>query len=428
MLKAKAENFKITFIKFWDKKFFKFALFTHLFYLILGLIITLIFLRDFNDFLVYHKVGEVFIHDIKNLYDPSNYLWPFRYFPLGAILFVPFSLMSFETAFILFNLFHLFINFMNCLILYKIIGLISQVKKNIEKTVFYLSMYLVALPHVYNYAMGQINSLVSMFLLISLYIFLKYDKIEWNLLGGLFVGVSINIKPITIFIIPFLISFRIISKRELNKKEITRSMARIIGAILPLLINIPLFLTTPELLSGFLEINFKGTETLIINNSFSITKIIINALSMLGLETNLLLDLQIVIFMIIFLLIGGTGFLIFMIRKVKKNSILYGFIFGIVIMLLVYFDSWDLHLIILIPLLLISIIYIGELQNDNDQYSSMQNIMKKSFYFFIFIDLPIFGIIYAVRDVFPYNFIPTIFLFLVFVVTGKYLLKEETSL
>jgi len=428
MLKAKANNFKIIFKKFWEKKFFKFALIIHLFYLILGLIITLIFLRDFNDFLVYHKVGEVFIQDIKNLYDPSNYLWPFRYFPLGAILFVPFSLMSFDTAFILFNLFHLFINFMNFLILYKIIGLISQGEKILEKTVFYLSMYLVALPHVYNYAMGQINSLVSMFLLISLYIFLKYESIKWNFIAGILIGVSINIKPITIFVIPFLISFSIISKSQFNKKEITHTLVRILGVFLPIILNIPLFLLIPELLTGFLEINFVGTETLIVNNSFSFTKLIINSLSMLGLETSLLLDLQILIFLAILLLIGGTGFLIFMIRKVKRNSILYGFILGIVIMLLVYFDSWDLHLIILIPLLLISIIYIGDLPNEKNQYRSMQNIMKKSFYFFIFIDLPIFGVIYAIRDVFPYNFIPTIFLFLVFVSTGKYLLKEETPL
>ena len=148
---------------------------------------------------------------------------------------------------------------------------------------------------------------------------------------------------------------------------------------------------------------------------------------MLNIDTNLLLDLQILIFMFILLLIGGTGFVIFMIRKVKRNSIMYGFILGIVIMLLVYFDSWDLHLVILIPLLLISIIYIEGLPDKNNRYSYIQKVSKKSFYFFIFIDLPVFGLIYLLKDVFPYNFIPTIFLLLIFGSVGKYLLMKETD-
>lgn len=427
MLKEKVKNFKIVFKKFWTKKIFKFAFFIHFFYFILGLILTLIFLREFNDFLVYHNVGRIFLQDIKNLYDPSNYLWPYRYFPLSAILFVPFSLLPFEVAFIMFNVFNLIINFFNCLFIYKIIGLISQGEKMIERRIFYLSLYLMALPHAFNYTMGQTNPLVSLFLLSALYFFLKSNKFKWNLLGGLLVGVSLNIKPITIFIIPFLISFSITSKNKFNIVELKRTFSRLMGAFLMILLNVPLFLAIPELLNGFLEINFVGTETLIVNNSFSITKLIINGLSMLNIESSLLLDLQILIFMTILVLIGGTGFIIFIIRKLERNSILYGFILGIVIMLLVYFDSWDLHLVILIPLLLISIIYIEGLPNKNNQYSFIQNISKKSFYFFIFIDLPIFGLIYVLKDVFPYNFIPTIILLLIFGSVGKHLLMKETD-
>ncbi len=423
MLSDRLKNFRITFSTFWKSKLFIICFLTHITYFIIGLILTLFFLRDFNDFLVYHNVGKVFLSDIENLYDPSNYLWPYRYFPLSGILFVPFSFLPFEVAFILFNVFNLLINFLNCIILYKIINLLSQNEKTLKREIYYLSLYLIALPHAFNYAMGQINSLVSMVLLISLYIFLKHDNLKWNILGGLLVGISLNIKPITIFIVPFLITFTIKFKGKLNIPEIKRSISRLFGASLPILLNLPLLIAIPGLFNGFLEINFVGTETLIVNNSFSITKLIINLLSMLNIDTNLLLDLQIVIFLTIFVLIGVVGFLIFMIRKVQTKSIVYGYILGIIVMLLVYFDSWDLHLIILIPLLIISIIHLEDLSKEDKNRVFFLNSMKRSIYFFIFIDLPLFGLIYILKDIFPYNFIPTSFLLMIYVSLGLYLLK-----
>ncbi|MFW5895603.1 MAG: glycosyltransferase 87 family protein [archaeon] len=388
---------------------------------------TLTVLRHFNDFLVFYEVGKVFIQDIENLYNPSNYLWPFRYFPLGGLPFTPFSQLSFEAAFITFNIFSVFINFLICLLIYKISGLISQNKEKdvSENKIMYISLYLLALPHVYNYAMGQVNSLLTFLLLISLYIFLKYDKTVFNLIGGILIGISVNIKPITIFIVPFLITFSIYSKvHKFNKEEITESLIRVLGVLVPIFLNIIFFLLIPELLTGFLEINFIGTETLKINNSFSITKLIINAMTMLNVEMSLLKQLQIILFLIILLIMGGTGFLIFLLRKREKNAILYGFILGIVITLLVYFDTWDLHLILLFPLMIISILNLEETANGIEEKFFLQKVMKKSLYFFLFIDLPIFGIIYFVRDVFPYNFVPTIFLILLFVSVGRFLLKE----
>lgn len=428
MFKEKGKNFTIIFKKFWDKKLFKFALIIHISYLIIASIVTLTSYREFNDFLVFYEVGKVFIKEIENLYDPSNYLWPFRYFPLGALLFVPFSLLPFELAFILFNIFTLFINFVICVLLYKIVGLIRPDENLLNKKIFFISLYLIAFPHIINYAMGQVNSLVSIFLLWSLYIFLKRSKLEWNFLAGVLLGISINLKPITIFIIPFLISFSFFSKSRINKSEFVLSLIRMLGAFVPILLNFFLFLIVPELMTGFININFTGTDTLIVNNSFSITKLIINALTMLGFETTVLQNLQIIIILVVFLLIGATGFLIFLIRKLKKNSILYGYILGMIIILLVYFDSWDLHLIILIPLLIISIIYIIDTPSEANRPLSMQSILTKSFYFFTFVDLPIFGLIYLLRDIFPYNFIPTIILLILFIRIGIYLLKEQPAL
>ena len=74
-----------------------------------AIILTLFFYREQNDFLVYYKVGEVVLRDINDLYT-EPYLWPFRYFPLSALYFVPFYLMGFDFGFIIFNLINLILN------------------------------------------------------------------------------------------------------------------------------------------------------------------------------------------------------------------------------------------------------------------------------------------------------------------------------
>jgi hypothetical protein len=427
MLKIKYKRFRTIFNQFWERKIFKFAVLIQITYVILALIITLIFFEKFNDFLVYYKVGNVFIQDIESLYDPINYEWPFRYFPLSAVFFIPFSFFPFEIAFILFTLFNALINFLICLVLYKIINLIQRDQKKTnhdnEKTIFYISLYLIALPHIYNYILGQINLLVSVFLLSSLYIFLKYKNFRWNVLAGLLIGVSINIKPITILIIPFLISFSLYDTKLNYRKEVKKSIVRIFGALVPLLINGLLFLLIPELFKGFLEINFTGTETLIVNNSFSITKLIINALTMFGYDIHFLRVVQFLLFLIVLAIIGGVAFLLYLNRKLETNSIVYGFIFGITTILLAYFDSWDHHLLILIPLIIISIFSISTNIENNENKRKFMSMEKKILYFFLFIDLPIFGLIFILRNIFPYNFIPTIFLLLLYGVNGKLLME-----
>ena len=79
----------------WRYKIFKYAIVLHGMYFFISLILTLTVFRNQNDFRVYYRVGEVFINDINGLYDPINYIdmWPFRYFPLSGLLFVPFYLL-----------------------------------------------------------------------------------------------------------------------------------------------------------------------------------------------------------------------------------------------------------------------------------------------------------------------------------------------
>ncbi len=85
-------------IVLWGYNIFKYTVLIHSGYFIFSIILTLVFFRQQNDFLVYYEVGEVVLRNINDLYtEPYN--WPFRYLPLSALYFVPFYLMGFDFGF-----------------------------------------------------------------------------------------------------------------------------------------------------------------------------------------------------------------------------------------------------------------------------------------------------------------------------------------
>ncbi|MCK4688587.1 MAG: DUF2029 domain-containing protein, partial [Candidatus Lokiarchaeota archaeon] len=176
------------------------------------------FFQEKNDFIIFYRVGEIFLNDTENLYNQSNYLWDFRYFPLSALFFIPFGFLDFKVSFIIFNLFNLFLNILICVVLYKIIIIIRNEdhEKDDKRVILYISLYLMSLPHVLNYIYGQINLYITLFILISLYIFIKFKNIKWQFIGSVILGISIIIKPTAFFLIPFLIIFSF----DLNKKQI----------------------------------------------------------------------------------------------------------------------------------------------------------------------------------------------------------------
>ncbi|MFX1504232.1 MAG: glycosyltransferase family 87 protein, partial [Promethearchaeota archaeon] len=170
-------NFNFKFIKRFkellEHKIFRYALILHCFYFILSIILFFVFFLEKNDFIIFYNVGNIFLNDIENLYNQTYYLWDFRYFPLSALFFIPFSLLNFESAFVIFNLFNVFLNILICNFLYKIIILVKNEdhEKDDKRVILYMCIYLMGLPHVLNYIYGQINLYITFFILLSLYIF-----------------------------------------------------------------------------------------------------------------------------------------------------------------------------------------------------------------------------------------------------------------
>jgi len=399
----------------WDQKIFRYAIFIHSFYFFLSIILFFLFYKEKNDFLIFYQVGDIFLNDIENLYNQANYLWDFRYFPLSAIFFIPFSILSFEIAFVVFNIFNVLLNILISIILYKVIILVrfKDHEDDDRRVIIYLCIYLMGLPHVLNYVYGQINSYITLFILVSLYIFIKYEEIKWQLVGSVILGISIIIKPTAIFLIPFLIILKYDrEKRKLNFNFST-SAVRLMGVILPVLLNFILFFMYPPLWQGFLETNFTGNNPAALNFSFSISKLIINFCYLLNIPFNQLYILIGVIF-----IIGGIGFIVFILRKTNKNSIIYGFAFGITIMLLAYYDSWDHHLLNLTPILIIILFNLP-------RYSVITKSIKSSLIFFSFFDLAFVGIWYVIYPLFPFNFEGTFFLLVSFYAIYKCLVNNN---
>ncbi|MFW9989394.1 MAG: hypothetical protein ACFFC3_12125 [Candidatus Odinarchaeota archaeon] len=177
-----------------------------------------------------------------------------------------------------------------------------------------------------------------------------------------------------------------------------------------------------QLLDGFLNVNLTGGDTVIVNHSFSITKLIQNFLIVIGFSQEQLLRFQLPIFLVILITLGGIGFITYSVRRFEDNDLIYGYTFGILIMLLGYFDSWDHHLLILTPLLIIIMFNLPR----NSALTRKFN--KPSFFFLNFFDLVFFGIWVLVQDWFPFNFASTIILILLFYSICKSCLIKDMSI
>ncbi|MFX0042093.1 MAG: glycosyltransferase family 87 protein [Candidatus Hodarchaeota archaeon] len=375
------------------------------------------FFQEKNDFLIFYRVGEIFLNDTENLYNQSNYLWDFRYFPLSALFFIPFGFLDFEVSYIIFNLFNLFLNFLICVVLYKIIIIIKKEdhEKDDKRVILYISIYLMSLPHVLNYIYGQINLYITLFILISLYIFIKFKNMKWQFIGSVILGVSIIIKPTAFFLIPFLIVINF----DLNKKRIhfdfIKSGVRLLGVLLPVSLNFIVFFIYPKSWKGFLETNFTGSNPIALNFSYSISKLITNFCYFYNIPFS-----QLIILVSIIGFLGILGFIIYIFRRFDEDSIIYGYTFAILIMLLSYFDSWDHHLLNLIPMLIIIIFNLP-------RNSQITNSIKPSFFFFSFFDLLFVGIWYLTYPLFPYNFECTIFLLITFYEISRFCLSKKRN-
>jgi len=395
----------------------------HIFYFIFSTIMTLLVFRSQSDFYVYYRVGEIFVNNPNNLYNPTFYvdIWPFRYFPLSALMFVPFYLLGFDLGLIIFNFINLILNILISIILYKLVILVRAPDHESEskRVIFYICLYLIGIPQLFNYILGQINLYVTLLILLSLFIFIKNSDVKWQFIASIILGISIIIKPTTLFMIPFIIVIGYNYEKKKITLKFTQSVLRLVGIALPLILNIIMFLTYPNLLNGFIATNFTGSETVLLNHSFSITKIISNIFLHFGVPPD---DLSATpIFLGVLFIIGILGFVIFVLRRTHVNSMIFGYLFGILIMFLAYFDTWDHHMLQITPLLILILFTLPR----NSEFT--KKYIKPGFFFLNFFGLVFTGIFWLTRPFFPFNLASTLFLILIFIGISLYSLKKQSE-
>jgi hypothetical protein len=401
--------------EFWNVKIFRYAILVQLFYFFLSILLFFLFLNQKNDFVIFYESGRIFLTDIENLYNQANYLWDFRYFPLSALFFIPFSFLDFGLAFILFNLLNFILNILISLMMYKIIKAIrgQDHETNDKRIILYISLYLMGVPHILNYIYGQINLFITFSILASLMIFLFYKKTKWQLLGSIILGISIIIKPTSFFLIPFLLVIRFDLSTKKLKIDFSTSLLRLVGVLIPVLLNFALFAAYPKLWSDFLSTNFTGSNPLALNFSISLTKLVTNFCYFFNIPFN-----QLIVLIVLVGLVGGLGFFSYILRRRDSNYILYGYTMGMTIMLLTYFDSWDHHLLNLTPLLIITIFNLP-------RRAKLLDYIKPSFFFFNFFGIIFVGVWFLTYPLFPYNFVGTFFLFVLLYSLTRYFLVKR---
>ncbi len=198
--------------------------------------------------------------------------------PVAAYFFTPFSLLSLEMGYFLFQILNFFLIFIIIYLIYKIIQIHSEREAELNNVLelnqfkdlfqnnknknllFQISIYLFYLPHLLNYFAGQINNLIAVLLLISLYLFLKKGMLN-NFLGGLILGLSLLIKPIGIFIIPFIVVIFYEESLKKLKFNFKITFVRLFGCFISIIISLFYFLLYPSLLNSYIAINLSGEYT-----------------------------------------------------------------------------------------------------------------------------------------------------------------------
>ena len=268
-------------------------------------------------------------------------------------------------------------------------------------------------PHILNYIYGQINLFITFSILASLLIFLLYKNKKWQLLGSIILGISIIIKPTSFFLIPFLLVIHYDMSARKLKIDFSTSLIRLVGVLIPVLLNFAFFAVYPKLWRDFLSTNFTGSNPLALNFSFSLTKLVTNFCYFFNIPFN-----QLIVLIVLVGLVGGLGFFSYILRRRDKNYIIYGYITGMTIMLLTYFDSWDHHLLNLTPLLIIIIFNLP-------RRAKLIDYIKPSFFFFNFFDIIFVGVWFLTYPLFPYNFVGTFFLFVLLYSLARYFLVKR---
>jgi hypothetical protein len=268
-------------------------------------------------------------------------------------------------------------------------------KEENESLLHHFGIFLILLPQFMNYFLGQINIIVCVFVLSSLFYFLK-GSLKDEFIGGFLLGLGILIRPTLILLLPFLLILNYNRKNKRIVFNLKRTVIRLLGSIILIISSGIYFIIYPQMLADFIKINLTGEYTytieggIEINPSFSLTRIILIFFELINVEISGFL-----IFIITTLIILIPIYFLFIQDTFHLFKLMNGYLVGLLVLLIVYFDSWPHHIVVITPFLILFLLF-----NKNFRYYKM----IKYLYYLIGILMVIFwGIFYLTYQFFPFN-------------------------
>lgn len=183
--------------KGWVKILFSF-LFLASFGLILGRNLPKILSESAPDFTQVWVSAKAMLQ-IKDPYYNTSLDYPNAYPPISEIFFLPLALFNYHRALAIFT----FFSFAS--ILASVFLSLKIVSNKVPWHYFLLfsGLTLLSFPTKFSLGMGQINMIVLFFLLLSVFLETRIKK--RSILAGIFLGISVSLKPIFAFFLLFLV-------------------------------------------------------------------------------------------------------------------------------------------------------------------------------------------------------------------------------
>jgi hypothetical protein len=278
------------------------------------------------------------------IYDPT-YLHdvlgvsPYRYFPAELFVFSLYAMLDLATAHVAFAATNIFLAILTSFYCARCIILLEKRGKgtshdpgmhfSIEK---YVLAYFLLPFQVTSLGMGQISCFVAFFTIAGFHAMLSGNK----MMGCLLVGMSIVFKPVAIFI-----AILVVLDRKV--KVLFKNVAFV---LLPLALDIIMFLAVPGLLRGFITLNLSEANLSreALDPSISISYLVS-------------FILQVPAFNVMVVFAGIVLISALWVRSRLRDGqqqVVFGFIFGMIAFFIVQPDIWDTQLVFLYPFLAIA--------------------------------------------------------------------------
>lgn len=201
-----------------------------------------LFLGYYPDFSGYYYGSKYLLENSNPYFGGGSLFTSYVYPPIVLILFLPFTILTFQTAEIVWTILSLIFLLSSLYLLSKIFELRFFSSLNL----FLMSLVFISFPSKFSLGMGQINMLVLMLLVISLW-FLKQKR---EFASGVLLGVSLAIKLFPVLLPVYFIVDSCLRRNDRERWKVSLGIfASLLISVLLVLIFVP-----PKIYSEFISV------------------------------------------------------------------------------------------------------------------------------------------------------------------------------